>query len=88
MLDDSKKQANKHASIRDIFYIPLLILRIIVLYWYGYLRLQLVGLVIVLIWAIFNRSLFTLDGLYFSGAIVVLYLGIYFFHLLFERYDG
>ena len=88
MSHDSKKQIDKHTSIRDKFYIPLLILRTIVHFWYGYIKLQLAGLVIVLIWAIFNRTLFTLNGLYFSGAIVALYLGIYFLHLWFERYDG
>ncbi len=44
MLHDSKKQVGKHTSIRDIFYIPLLILRIIVLYWYIYLKVTASGI--------------------------------------------
>ena len=88
MSHDTKNQVNKHISIRDKFYIPFLILRLIVHYWYTYIRLQLGGLVIVLIVGIFTGTLFTKAGLYCGSAITALYLGLYFLHHWFERHDG
>ena len=88
MPQDYKKLVDKNnRSIGDKFYIPLLILRIIVISWYTYVRFQLVGLVIVLIIGIFSGTLFTLAGLYYGGAIIALYLGLYFLYLWFEKHN-